>query len=121
MKSKESGSKMWYWWITPVILLIILLITGYLLYQKYNSLDALNAKIAEKDSIIAAQTAIIESNLETIKTNNSEIYRINTRYKSLKDMLERAAKKNEAIQKPVGESAITECLDKHGLKPAVKK
>ncbi len=121
MKTKESESKMWYWWIVGVIIVIVLGIGIYFAYQKYNSLDALNAKIAEKDSIIATQQTIVESNQKIIESNNKEISLISTRYRKLKDALEKAAKANEAIQKPVGESNITNCLDRHGFSSTIKK
>ncbi len=120
MKTKEPGSKMWYW-IVSTIIVIAISIGGYFTYQKYNSLDGLNAKIAEKDAIIATQQTIIEGNQKTIEANNIVIANKDRLYKSLKDKLAQYIKDSEAIQKPVGEKAITDCIEKHGFKVEVKK
>ncbi len=115
MKAEESGSKMWYW-IAGAIIVIVLSVGGYFAYQKYHDV---NAQIAEKDSIIATQQTIIEGNQKMIDANLEQIKVINGRYKSLKDKLTQYIKDAEAIQKPVGEKAIGECLAKHGFE--VKK
>ncbi len=107
---------MWHWIIVAIII-IVLSIGGYFAYQKYHNV---NAQIAEKDSIIATQQTIIEGNQKMIEANLEQIKVISGRYKSLKDELAQYIKDAEAIQKPVGESAITDCIEKHGFKVEVK-
>jgi len=110
MTTKESKSKMWYYWVGGIMLLLA--IGGYFVYQKYNNI---NAKIAEKDAIITTQQAVIESNQKTIEANNLVIANKDMLYRSLKKKLVKYIKEAENIQKPVGEKAIHECLAKHGF------
>ncbi len=107
-------------WIIGIIVILTLTLAGFgvYYYQKYHNV---NAQITEKDAIIATQTTIIEGNQKTIEANNKEIYLSHARYDKLKDALIQKAKENEAVQKPVGEKAITDCIEKHGFKVGVKK